>query len=167
MGANWIALVWRLPSGSSTPRVTIWRALKRLGAASLSPGAALLPFREDLLEQLGWIAQDIDEMGGDAWILPVTELSEVEESSVRAQANGERDAEYPELAREATGLAVAARQEALSSRELGALRRRLQRIETRDHYGAAGRIGAARAVEDCLVSNASRNSSRAVSVATN
>ncbi len=167
MRSNWIALVWRLPSGPSTPRVTIWRALKRLGAASLTPGAALLPFRVHLLEQLGWIAQDIDEMGGDAWVLPVTELTEVEESSVRAQVNGERDAEYLELTTEATRRAAATPHEVLTSRELGGLRRRLQRIGTRDHYGAAGRLGATRAVDECVASNASRYSPRTVSIATN
>jgi hypothetical protein len=29
----WLVLTWRLPSGSSTPRVTLWRSLRRLGAA--------------------------------------------------------------------------------------------------------------------------------------
>lgn len=167
MKSNWIALAWRLPSGSSTPRVTIWRTLKRLGAASLTPGAALLPFREDLLEQVGWIAQEIDEMGGDAWVLPVTELSEAEESSVRAQVNAERDAEYLELATEATRATGAAWQEVLTGRELAALRRRLHRIESRDHYGAAGRPGTVRAVEKCVASHALRHPVGTVSVATN
>jgi len=68
---DWLALAWRLPSGSSTPRVTTWRNLQRLGAARLTPGAAVLPFREDLQEQLDWIAQEIENLGGDAWVLPV------------------------------------------------------------------------------------------------
>ena len=41
---EWVALAWRLPAGLSTPRVTTWRNLQRLGAARLTPGAALLPF---------------------------------------------------------------------------------------------------------------------------
>jgi hypothetical protein len=141
--ASWLALVWRLPSGSSTPRVSIWRALKRLGAASLTPGAALLPFREDLLEQIGWIADEIDQMGGDAWVLPVTELTEIEESSVRSQINAERDVEYQELADEAR----AARNEGAGDREIGTLRSRLERIRARDHYGAPRGPRAIRAVD--------------------
>ena len=48
-GEQWAVFVWRLPTGSSTPRVTVWRLLRRLGAATLTPGAALLPWREDLV----------------------------------------------------------------------------------------------------------------------
>jgi hypothetical protein len=136
----WLVLVWRLPTGSSTPRVTTWRSLKKLGAAMLTPGAALLPNREDLFEQLGWLAQEIEEMGGDAWVLPVTHLSEREDAAVREQVNLERAAEYGSLAQEAS----AARP---TSREAGALRRRLFRIRARDHYGASGRAEAEAAVE--------------------
>src|SRR6266496_3008715 len=64
---RWLVLVWRLPSGSSTPRVTIWRSLRRLGAAVLTPGAAILPYRDDLQEQLDWLAQEIEEQDGVAW----------------------------------------------------------------------------------------------------
>ena len=92
--ARWLVLTWRLPSGSSTPRVTLWRSLRRLGAAVLTPGAAILPFRDDLQEQLDWLAQEVEDQDGDAWVLPVTELTEVEERKVREQMNGDRQAEY-------------------------------------------------------------------------
>ncbi len=72
---QWVVLAWRLPAGLSTPRVTTWRNLQRLGAARLTPGAAVLPFREDLQEQLDWLAQDIEQQGGEAWVLPVTLLA--------------------------------------------------------------------------------------------
>src|SRR5215831_11117621 len=98
---QWLVLAWRLPSGPSTPRVTVWRSLRRLGAAMLTPGAAILPYREDLQEQLDWLAQEIEELGGDAWALPVTELSQVEEARVRNQMRAERQAEYDELSAEA------------------------------------------------------------------
>src|SRR5215469_4719874 len=95
--ARWLVLTWRLPSGSSTPRVNLWRALRRLGAAVLTPGAAILPFRDDLQEQLDWLAQEVEEHYGDAWVLPVLELSEVEERRVREQMRADRQAEYAEL----------------------------------------------------------------------
>src|SRR5437763_13263637 len=107
---EWVALAWRLPAGSSTPRVTTWRNLQRLGAARLTPGAALLPFREDLQEQLDWLAQDIETQGGEAWVLPVTGLSESEERVVRERMLAERDEEYREL--EADAAAFIARRSA-------------------------------------------------------
>src|SRR5437660_6084346 len=92
--ASWLVLTWRLPSGPSTPRVTLWRSLRRLGAAVLTPGAAILPFRDDLQEQLDWLAQEVEEQDGVAWVLPVTELREAEERRVREQMNADRRAEY-------------------------------------------------------------------------
>jgi hypothetical protein len=141
-------MVWRLPHGSSTPRVTTWRSLKRLGAASLTPGAAILPFREDLLEQLGWMAQEVEEMGGDAWVLPVNQLSEAEEARVREQVNGERRAEYLDVIKEAAALLARSGQQPPTKRELGTLRGRLDRIRIRDYFGAAGVQDAMSAVED-------------------
>src|SRR5215510_10258144 len=93
---EWIALVWRLPSGSSTPRVATWRSLQRLGAARLTPGAAILPYREDLQEQSDWMAQEIEGDDGDAWVLPIVALSEAEERLVGAHVSRARH-EYREL----------------------------------------------------------------------
>src|SRR3954470_11425985 len=98
---EWIALVWRLPSGSSTPRVTTWRNLQRLGAGRLTPGAAVVPYREDLQEQLDWVAQEIENLGGDAWVLPVTGLSEAEERIIRQRMADDRDEEYRTLEEDA------------------------------------------------------------------
>jgi hypothetical protein len=147
MNPAWLVMVWRLPHGSSTPRVTTWRSLKRLGAASLTPGAALLPFSDEHLEQLGWIAQEVEELGGDAWVLPVNQLSEAEEAQVRDQVNGERRAEYLEVAQESARLLARGVYQPPTNRETGALRRRLDRIRGRDHYAAEGLQEASHAIE--------------------
>lgn len=157
---QWAVFVWRLPMGSSTPRVTVWRLLRRLGAATLTPGAALLPWREDLVEQLDWLAQEVDEQGGDAWVMRVSELSEAEEQRVIDEVNAERKAEYADirsgaqefLARSAEhpgpedDYALRRRTE----RELLALQRRFRKIRDRDHFGAPGRAAAAAAIDRCL-----------------
>jgi hypothetical protein len=157
---EWVALAWRLPAGLSTPRVTTWRNLQRLGAARLTPGAALLPFREDLQEQLDWLAQDIETQGGEAWVLPVTGLSESEERVVRERMAADRDEEYRVLeedalafiARRSTGPApddaFAARLQI--DKELLALQRRFRKIRARDYVDAPGRAAAAQAVDRCL-----------------
>jgi hypothetical protein len=147
MSPAWLIMVWRLPHGSSTPRVTTWRSLKRLGAASLTPGAALLPFSDEHLEQLGWIAQEVEELGGDAWVLPVNQLSEAEEAQVREQVNGERSAEYLEVAEESRRLLARGVNQPPTNREVGALRRRLNRVRGRDHYAAEGLQEASGAIE--------------------
>ncbi len=158
--AGWLVLAWRLPSGPSTPRVTVWRSLRRLGAAVLTPGAAILPHREDLHEQLDWLAQEIDELGGDAWVLPVTELSEVEERKVREQMRADRQAEYEELRRDALDFLERAPEHpgpdddyALrlrTEKELLALQRRFRKIRARDYFDSRARQEVARTIDQCL-----------------
>ena len=128
---RWLVLAWRLPAASSTPRVAVWRTLRRLGAILLTPGAALLPFSDDHQERLDWLAQDVDDAGGQAWVLPVTELSAAEEARVKAQSRADRDEEYGRLLVEARGAPAAPR--------LAALRRQLEAVAQRDHFSAARR----------------------------
>jgi hypothetical protein len=157
---EWIALVWRLPSGSSTPRVTTWRNLQRLGAARLTPGAAVLPYREDLQEQLDWIAQEVETLGGDAWVLPVTGLSESEERLIRERMVADRDEEYRALEQDAlafvsrrSGHSILAEDHAARlqvDKELLALQRRFRKVVARDYVGAPGRVMAAQVIDRCL-----------------
>ena len=134
---RWLVLTWRLPAASSTPRVATWRSLQRLGAISLTPGAVILPYSEHLLEQLEWIAEDIVQREGDAYVLPVTELPEADEEDIRRRMRDESRKEYARL-RDAAATT--------EGRELAALERALQRAIDRDHFTAAGRSGAERAI---------------------
>ncbi|HEY7200358.1 MAG TPA: Chromate resistance protein ChrB [Candidatus Dormibacteraeota bacterium] len=159
--AAWLVLAWRLPSGSSTPRVTLWRSLRRLGAILITPGAAILPFREDLQEQLDWLAQEAEEQGGTGWVLPVTELSEVEEHGIREQTNADRRDEYDALRAEASaflermaaqvGTEPDGAARLRTDRELVAFQRRFRKVRDRDYFGAPGRHETAEVIDRCLV----------------
>ena len=157
---EWIVLVWRLPSGSSTPRVTTWRNLQRLGAGRLTPGAAVVPYREDLHEQFDWVAQEIENLGGDAWVLPVIGLSESEQRTIRDAMLADREAEYRALEDDAVAFLTrrsgqprpdddyAAR--AQVDKELLALQRRFRKVVARDYVDAPARAAAAEAIDRCL-----------------
>lgn len=157
---RWLVLTWRLPSGPSTPRVTVWRSLRKLGAGMLTPGAAILPYREDLYEQFDWLAQEIEELEGDAWVLPVTELSEPESKRVMDDLNEERSKEYAELRADALEFLRRAAEHPepradyarrlRTEKELLALQRRFRKIRARDYFGATGRKEAATTVDRCL-----------------
>jgi hypothetical protein len=158
---EWIALVWRLPSGSSTPRVTTWRNLERLGAARLTPGAAILPYREDLQEQLDWLAQEIEGLDGDAWVLPIIALSEAEERLVRERMAANRNEEYQALEQDAVAFLSRRSSHPIRAddhaarlqvdKELLALQRRFRKVVARDYVGAPARSAAAQAIDRCLV----------------
>ena len=157
--AEWLVLAWRLPTGGSTDRVWIWRTLRRLGAARLTPGAAALPFSEENQEQLDWLAGEVDRHGGDAWVLPVLALSGEEARRVRDQINQERTAEYSELRDDALSFLGRAEHPGpddafvdrlRADKELLALQRRFQKIRARDHFAAEGRAETARVIDRCL-----------------
>lgn len=159
---RWLVLTWRLPTGSSTPRVNLWRALRRLGSAMLTPGAAILPYREDLEEQLDWLANEVEAQGGDAWVLPVLELSEREEARVRDQMAAERQAEYEELRTEAREFLRRAPEHPdldgdyplrlRTEKQLLALQRRFRKVRARDYFlDTPGRREAAQTIDRCLV----------------
>ena len=140
---RWLVVIWRLPTGSSTPRVTVWRRLRRLGAVPLTPGAAVLPHRQDLHEQLDWIAEGVADEGGDAWVLPVGSLPDAEEARIVRQSKADRAEEYRELEVDAQRLAGGGSDHDRARR---ALDRRLRKVVARDHFQAGGRKTAEAAV---------------------
>lgn len=121
-----------------------------MGAVLLTPGAAIVPFSDDLLEQCEWLAQRIGESGGEAWVLPVTELSEREEASIRERQRATRGQEYETLRIQAEGLKVNRRRRSStpSRRKLLALERGYSSVLARDHFKASGRDPARRAIEE-------------------
>ncbi|HVH64203.1 MAG TPA: Chromate resistance protein ChrB [Candidatus Dormibacteraeota bacterium] len=143
---KWLVLTWRLPSALSSPRVATWRSLQRLGAVSLTPGAAILPYSEHLLEQLEWIAEDIVQHGGDAYVLPVTELSEADEQDIERRMRADRSEEYGQLREAAEALARRARAKRDYERKLAVLERGLARAVERDHFKSTRRSAAERAI---------------------
>src|SRR5262245_51991472 len=71
--AGWVLLAFRLPREPSTPRIALWRKLKRLGVVQLLDGLVALPLDSRNREQLEWLANDVQEAGGEAtvWLAEV------------------------------------------------------------------------------------------------
>jgi hypothetical protein len=143
---KWVVLTWRLPSSSSTPRVTTWRTLQRIGAVLLTPGAAVVPYSEDLLEQTEWLAERIVESGGEAWVLPVSDLRERDEAMIRARVRSAREHEYETLRTKA--------RPGLTNRGVVALEDGFRSVVARDHFHATGRVRARRAIDKARVQKA-------------
>src|SRR5215469_8399472 len=91
---EWVLLSYRMPREPSTPRIAVWRKLRRLGVAQISDGLVALPAGPRTREQLEWVAEDVADGGGSAsiWLArPATRAQEDE--LVRAMAAA-RAAEY-------------------------------------------------------------------------
>jgi hypothetical protein len=125
-------LSYRLPREPSTPRITIWRKLKRLGVAQIGDGVVALPADARTREHLEWIAEDITDAGGTAtiWLAqPTTRGGEQDIASAIATA---RATEYARVIAEATAaLAATAQDRAATARRL---RAELRRIYRRDYF---------------------------------
>jgi hypothetical protein len=142
---RWVLMAYRLPREPSTPRIAVWRKLKRLGVAQLLDGLVALPLDSRNRERLDWLADEILQAGGEAttWIAePTTAAQEQEIARGLAEAVAEQ---YRDVAAQAR----AAHAEALGTRRrtLGRLRRELDRIRRRDYFPPPERDEAERAVQ--------------------
>lgn len=148
---EWVLLSYRMPREPSTPRIGIWRKLKRLGVAQLGDGLVALPADARTREHLDWIAEEITQADGTAgvWIArPTTQAQEHHLAQAMADA---RAAEYRDLRK-----AVSAQAEATApgtperARATRRLREELRRIQRRDYFPPPER-DAARAAINALV----------------
>jgi len=129
---QWVLLSYRLPREPSTPRITIWRKLKRLGVAQISDGLIALPADARTREHLDWIADEIGEVGGTATVWHAQPASRHQERQLAQAMADARAAEYRAVLAEATtarGLAPGER-----SRTMRKLRAELRRIHRRDYF---------------------------------
>ncbi|CAN5147084.1 hypothetical protein BH20ACT9_BH20ACT9_07310 [soil metagenome] len=140
----WALLVYSVPREPSTPRISVWRKLKRLGVAQLADSVVALPLDARNREQLEWIADEVREAGGEAalWLAEPTSVAQ-ERELVRGLA-GTRAEEYSAVAAEAHQAVDAAGPE--RRRVLVRLRRELRRIAKRDYFPPAEREHARQAV---------------------
>jgi hypothetical protein len=142
---KWLFLLYRLPRDPSTPRIALWRSLRRLGVVQLADGLVALPLDARTKEQLEWLADEVIEAGGEASIWIAEAGSAAQERALAERMAQAAMAEY----RAVTAAAVAARSSSSASRRrtLRRLRRELRAIRARDYFPPAEAAEARRAVE--------------------
>jgi ChrB-like protein len=147
----WVLLCYRLPREPSTPRITVWRKLKRLGVAQLCDGLVTLPGDARTREQLEWIADEITEAGGEASIWLAHPASAEQERELAGRMASARAGEYAAIATEATTAASAASARLPETRRTAdRLRAELRRIARRDYFSPPERDTAHAAVRALL-----------------
>lgn len=144
---EWVLLAYRLPREPSTPRIAVWRKLRRLGAVQLVDSLVALPADATTIEAFDWLADEVVEAGGEAWTFQARPGSKRQHTALHAQINDAIGAEYREL----IDSARAATREP-SRRTVERLRRELRRVQARDHLGAKEAEAARRSVERAAAS---------------
>ena len=145
MSDDWVLLAYRMPREPSTPRIAVWRKLRRLGAVQVLDGLVTLPNDAKSKEQLEWIADEVVAAGGEADLWIGRPATKAQQRALAAQMTAEVDAEYTAVIEEA----AAALDEASGTqkRTIARLRRDLNRIRSRDHFQSRSFDRATAAVE--------------------
>jgi hypothetical protein len=142
---EWVLLAYRLPREPSGPRVTIWRKLRRLGAVQVVDGLVGLPADARTREQLEWLADEVVEAGGEAWVWLGRVGSASQERALAARMVEAVAADYEAVIDDAE--ATEGDTEVVRRRVVARLRRELQRIGRRDYFPPPQRELARRAVD--------------------
>lgn len=135
---QWVLLSYRVPREPSTPRIAVWRKLKRLGVAQISDGLIALPANARTREQAEWIAEEITDAGGTAAIWLARPATRAQEQQLATGMAAARASEYQAVISSA---AAAAEQPDPAARTLAArrLRGEMRRIRRRDYFPPAER----------------------------
>lgn len=144
-GGEWVLFGYRLPREPSTPRIALWRALRRLGAVQLLDGLVALPADSRTREQMEWLADEVIEGGGEASVWLARPGSAAQERALAARMQEAVSVEYRSVVDEAQAALVAVSGE--RKRTLGRLKRELRRIARRDYFASGERERAVAAVE--------------------
>lgn len=129
-------LSYRLPREPSTPRITLWRKLKKLGVAQMSDGVVALPDDARSRERMEWLADEVQEWGGEAGVWVATPTSLSQERALIEQMTAARAAEYVDLADQAE---AAAATETDTAKALRRLRGQWRQVTRRDYFPPAER----------------------------
>jgi hypothetical protein len=141
-----VLLAYRLPREPSTPRIALWRRLRRLGALQLADGLVTLPFDNRTREQLEWLADEIHDAGGETTIWLAQPATKAQERALAARMSKAVAGEYQAVIDAAR--TVRMKTPAERRRTLARLRRALRAIRARDYFPPPEAEEARRAVEE-------------------
>jgi hypothetical protein len=134
---DWVLLAYRMPREPSTPRIAVWRKLRRLGVVQLVDGLVALPADARTKEQLEWIAEEVLEAGGEATVWVGQPGSMADERRLASRMAAAVAEEYRSVLADAEQAAWG--DGAPPRRTVARLQRELQRISRRDFFPPAER----------------------------
>ena len=124
--AGWLLLIYKVPHEPSANRVSTWRKLKRLGAILLHDAAWVLPSTPRTREQLQWLASDIADLGGEAFIWQGAPSLDGQGEALERQFVAQADGLYAEIL---SGLEQ-------PDADLATLSRRYQQARAQDYFNS-------------------------------
>ena len=123
-GISWVLLVYKIPREPTASRATAWRKLKRLGALLLHDAVWVLPATPWTREQFQWLAVEIGELGGEAYVWESRLLLNGQEDALVRQFQVHVDEAYQEILNELEG----------EDADLVMLSRKYQQVRAQDYF---------------------------------
>ena len=142
---RWVLLAYRLPREPSTPRIAVWRKLKRLGVAQLGDGLVALPLDAAYTRGARLAGRRDRRGGGEASVWLARPGTQAQERALAEAMTAAVAAEYAALIAEANQRRTRLRPGA--GARFARLRRELQRIRRRDYFPPPERERAEAALE--------------------
>jgi len=125
---TWIVFSYSLPAKAhSSPRVALWRRLRRLGAISPKGGIYVLPAREECLEAFQWLAEEVNQAKGEALVMRVEQFEGISDADLMERFRQARAEDYAALEAQAATL-EAQLDPGLKAEERSRLRDMLERL---------------------------------------
>lgn len=98
MTMHWVVFTYSMSAQTrSSPRVALWRRLRRIGAVSPANGVFVLPAREECVEAFQWLAREIRTGKGEALVMRVDQFEGIGEAELTALFNQTRADDYAQL----------------------------------------------------------------------
>src|SRR5579864_4812392 len=123
----WMLLVYKVPREPTANRASVWRKLKRLGALLLHDAVWVLPATPWTREQFQWLAVEIGELGGEAYLWESHLLLNGQAEVLMQQFQARVNSAYQDI------LSELEQDEA----DLVALSRKYQQVRAQDYFHSA------------------------------
>ena len=94
---RWLVISYNLPTEPSRHRVSVWRALKKLGVINIQQSMWVLPYNEENYAALVKISEEIELNNGDSLLMDCVFFDEKHEKRIMTAFNLVRDEEYREF----------------------------------------------------------------------
>jgi hypothetical protein len=128
---TWLVFSYSLPSkAQSSPRVALWRRLRRLGAIAPTGGIHLLPAREECLEAFQWLAEEAKQANGDALVMHVEQFEGLSDAELMERFRQAQAEDYAELEAQAHEIEKSLRAQ-LNPEERSRLQEALNKLQRR------------------------------------
>lgn len=146
MKSIWIIFSYTVPAADARARMRIWRRVTAIGAVQLKTGLQILPYRDDLLENIIWLIGEVNNQGGEAIAVQCQKVEGMTDSQIEQLFQAQVEPEFSQIQEEAKAmLATAESVDDQGIKELSMalrkLRRRCEAIRERDFFpsGAAAK----------------------------